>query len=180
MSHRGNSMNEHCTLKPVVLEKLQAGLLAPHLESLSRELSERGYALATSNYALRLFAAIGSWLESSGHTILDLDEAVLEAFLVERYRRFKPRSEDHPMQAFLLACLRRTDVLMPRPESPDLDPTAPIREAFRAHLISQRDLVPETVSRLRQRKRQHVVQDKAFDHAHVAIPRFSNVRRSSC
>ncbi|EGV27632.1 hypothetical protein ThidrDRAFT_4561 [Thiorhodococcus drewsii AZ1] len=107
-------MNMHCGLKPVVLEKLQAGLLAPHLEALSREFSERGYALATSNYALRLFAAIGTWLESSGHShrILDLDEAVLGAFLAERYRRFKPRSEDHPMQAFLLACLRRTDVLM--------------------------------------------------------------------
>ncbi|NEV65341.1 tyrosine-type recombinase/integrase [Thiorhodococcus minor] len=139
-------MNEHCGLKPVVLEKLQAGLLAPHLAALSRELSERGYAIATSNYALRLFATAGIWLESSDHRILDLDEAVLDAFLAERYRHFKPRSEDHPMLAFLLACLRRTGVLLPPSESPDLDPNAPIREAFRTHLINQRNLVPETVS----------------------------------
>jgi site-specific recombinase XerD len=139
-------MNEHCGTRAVVLERLHAGLLAPHLAALSRELSEHGYAIATSNYALRLFATAGIWLESSGHRILDLDEAVLDVFLADRYRRFKPHSEDRPMLAFLLACLRRTGVLLPRPEHPDLHPSAQIREAFRAHLINQRNLAPETVS----------------------------------
>jgi hypothetical protein len=64
-------MNEHRNTRPIVLETLHVGLLAPHLEALSRELSERGYAIATSDYALRLFAAVGAWLESSDHRILD-------------------------------------------------------------------------------------------------------------
>jgi len=139
-------MNEHCGPKGVVWEKLQAGLLAPHFEAVSQELSERGYATATSNFALRLFAALGAWLEQSSHTLLDLDEAVLDAFLAERYRHHQPRRHDHAMLAFLLACLRRTGVLVPLPERPDLHPAAPIREAFRAHLINQRNLAPATVS----------------------------------
>jgi site-specific recombinase XerD len=138
-------MNEHCGLKPVVLETLQAGLLAPHLEALGWELSERGYAIASSNYALRLFAALGTWLEASSHTVLELDEAVLDAFLTERYRHHRPHRGDHGMLAFLLACLRRTGVLVPRPEHPDLHSIAPMREAFRGHLVGQRNLAPETV-----------------------------------
>ncbi|NEX20679.1 tyrosine-type recombinase/integrase [Thiorhodococcus mannitoliphagus] len=139
-------MNEHCDPRPVVWEKLQAGLLAPHLKAVSRELSERGYAITSSNYALRLFAALGAWLEPSSHTVLDLNEAILDAFLAERYQTHQPHRQDRAMLAFFLACLRRTGVLVPRPECPDLHPTAPIREAFRAHLINQRNLAPETVS----------------------------------
>ncbi len=139
-------MNEHFGPRPVVWGTLQAGLLAPHLETLSRELSERGYATATSNSALRLFAALGTWLEPSSQTVVDLDEAVLDAFLAERYRHHQAHRGDHGMLAFLLACLRRTGVVLPRSESRDPHPSAPIREAFRAHLINQRNLVPETVS----------------------------------
>jgi site-specific recombinase XerD len=139
-------MNEHRNTRPIVLETLHVGLLAPHLEALSRELSERGYAIATSDYALRLFAAVGAWLESSDHRILDLDEAVLDAFLVERYRHHQSHRHDRGMLAFLLGYLRRTGVLAPRQEPPDRHPSAPIRAAFRAHLINQRNLVPETVS----------------------------------
>ncbi len=138
-------MNMHCCLKPVVLEKLQAGLLTPHLEALSRELSERGYATATSNGALRLFAALGTWIEQSALTLRDLNEAVLASFLAERYRHHQPRRHDRAMLAFVLAYLRGTGVLVPPPPSVDLDLNAPIREAFRAHLINQRNLVPETV-----------------------------------
>jgi hypothetical protein len=39
--------------------------------------------------------------------------------------------------AFLLACLRLTGDLAPRPEPPDRHPSAPIRAAFRAHLIAR-------------------------------------------
>ena len=108
-------MNMHCCLKPVVLEKLQAGLLTPHLEALSRELSERGYATATSNGALRLFAALGTWIEQSALTLLDLNEAVLASFLAERYRHHQPRRHDRAMLAFVLAYLRGTGVLVPPP-----------------------------------------------------------------
>jgi site-specific recombinase XerD len=138
-------MNEHCDTRAVVLKTLHAGLLAVHFDALSRELSERGYAIATSNFALRLFAAVGAWLESSGHRILDLNEAVLDAFLAERYCHHKPHCQDLAMLAFLLAYLRRTGVLAPHPEPPDRHPSAPIRAAFRAHLINQRNLAPETV-----------------------------------
>jgi site-specific recombinase XerD len=139
-------MNEHCSARPVALERLRAGLLAPYLDALSRALSERGYATASSNYALRLFAALGAWLEPSPNTVPDLDESVVDAFLAERYRHHRPHRDDRAMLAFLLADLRRTDVLPPRPERPDPHPSAPILEAFRAHLTNQRELVPETVS----------------------------------
>lgn len=139
-------MNEHSGPRPVVLETLEAGLLTPHLEALGRELSERGYAITSSNYALRLFAAFGVWLEQLSHTLHDLDETVLDAFLPARYHDHQPHRSDHAMLALLLACLREAGVVVPRPECPDLHPSAPIREAFRAHLINQRNLAPETVS----------------------------------
>ena len=140
-------MNEYFCPNPAVLEKLHTGPLGAHVDAVVGELSDRGYANFTVNYALRLFAALGTWLEQSALTGADLNEATVDAFLACRYRRLRPHRDDHAVLAFLLAFLRRTGVLVGAAEPPLTDPIASLREGFRQHLISQRDLAPITVRR---------------------------------
>lgn len=140
-------MSERFCPNPAVLEKIRTGPLGAHIDAVVGELSDRGYAKSTSSYALRLIAALGTWLEQSASTGADLDEGTVDAFLTCRYRGRRPHRGDRAILAFFLALLRRTGVLAGAEAPPVADPIAPLREAFRQHLIGQRDLAPTTLRR---------------------------------
>ena len=138
-------MIEHFFPKPVVLERLHAGPLGVHIDAFAQELSDRGYAVWTAQYAMRLLAALSTWLEQEGLTIADLDEPTIDAFLQCRYRRRRKHREDRATFAVVLAYLREKGVVAPSVERQEADKRSSIREAFRRHLVSQRNLAPTTV-----------------------------------
>jgi integrase/recombinase XerD len=140
-------ISERYCPNPAVLEKVRTGPLGAHIDAVVGELSDRGYAKSTSSYALRLIAALGTWLEQSALTGADLDEGTVDTFLTCRYRGRRPHRGDRAILAFFLAFLRRTGVLAGAEAPPVADPIAPLREAFRQHLIGQRDLAPTTLRR---------------------------------
>jgi integrase/recombinase XerD len=138
-------MIEHFFPNQAVLERLYAGPLGAHIDAVAQEFSDRGYALWTAKYAMRLLAALSTWLEQEGRTVADLDELATAAFLQHRYRMRHQHRDDRAVLAFLLAYLREKGVITPVVDRQPADEGSRIREAFRRHLVSQRNLAPTTV-----------------------------------
>jgi site-specific recombinase XerD len=138
-------MIKHFFPNPLVFERLHAGPLGAHIEAFAQEWSDRGYALWTAKYAMRLLAALSTWLEEAGLTVTDLDEKATAAFLQHRYRRRHQHRDDRAVLAVLLAYLREKGVITPAVEPQASDEGLRIREVFHRHLVSQRNLAPTTV-----------------------------------
>ena len=128
-----------------VLDELHAGPLGSYIDAFAQEMSERGYAVWTEKYAVRLVAALSSWLVQESLTTTDLNEPTLEAFFRYRYREFRQHSEDRPVLAHLLVYLREQGAVTPVVERKASDERSRLREAFGRHLANQRNLVPTTV-----------------------------------
>lgn len=138
-------MIEHFFPNQAVLERLHAGPLGAYIKAVAQEFSDRGYALWTAKYAMRLLAALSTWLEQEGRTVADLDDQATAAFLQHRYRMRHQHRDDRAVLAFLLAYLREKGVITPVVERQAADEGSGIREAFHRHLVSQRNLAPTTV-----------------------------------
>jgi len=138
-------MIEHFFPSPVVLERLRAGPLGACIDAFAQELADRGYAVWTAKYAMRLLAALSTWLVQEGRTITNLDEPILDTFLRCRYRAFRSHREDRAVLALLLVYLRAQGMVVPVVERPAADAGSCIRETFQQHLFSQRNLAPSTV-----------------------------------
>ena len=138
-------MIEHFFPSPVVLERLRAGPLGACIDAFAQELADRGYAVWTAKYAMRLLAALSTWLVQEGRTIANLDEPTLDTFLRCRYRAFRRHRDDRAVLALLLAYLRAQGMGAPVVERPAADAGSRIRETFQQHLLSQRSLAPSTV-----------------------------------
>jgi site-specific recombinase XerD len=138
-------MIKHFFPNPMVSDRLHASPLGAHIDAFAQVLSTRGYAVWTARYAMRLLAALGTWLEQEGLTVCDLEEAATGAFLQSRYREFRQHRDDRAVLALLLAYLRETNAIAPGVEKQDSGEESRIREAFRQHLASQRGLAATTV-----------------------------------
>lgn len=138
-------MIKHFFPNPAVFERLHAGPLGDYIEAFAQELSDRGYAVWTAKYAMRLLADLSTWLEQTGRTVTELDEQAIDAFLQHRYQSHRQHREDKGTLAIVLAYLRSQGVLAPVAERQEDDGASSIRGAFHQHLISQRDLAPSTV-----------------------------------
>jgi integrase/recombinase XerD len=138
-------MIKHFFPNPAVFERLRGGPLGDHIEAFAQALSDRGYAVWTAKYAMRLLAHLGTWLEQNGQSVMALDEPAIDAFFHHRYQRHRPHREDKGTLAFVLAYLRSQGVLTPIVERQEDDEASRIRAAFRQHLISQRNLAPTTI-----------------------------------
>jgi hypothetical protein len=79
-------MIEHGFTRTSVITRLRRGPLGPHLEALATTLHQHGYAPDSIRRTLRAGEQFGQWLAQHGHTITDVDEA-----LVERYLQTLPR-----------------------------------------------------------------------------------------
>jgi site-specific recombinase XerD len=138
-------MIKHFFPNPVVFERLLAGPLGGHIEAFAQELSDRGYAVWTAKYAMRLLADLSAWLEQNGRMVTELDEQAIDAFFQHRYQSHRKHREDKGTLAVVLAYLRSQGVLTPVVERQEDDEASSILGAFHRHLISQRDLAPSTV-----------------------------------
>lgn len=138
-------MIKHFFPNPAVFERLHAGPLGGQIEAFAQEWSDRGYAVWTAKYAMRLLADLSKWLEQTGRPLTALDEQAADAFLQHRYQSHRQHREDQGTLAVVLAYLRSQGVLTPVAERQEDDGTSSIRGAFHRHLIRQRDLAPSTV-----------------------------------
>jgi len=138
-------MSEHPFPNSATPARWGADPLSAHAEAFARCLSNRGYAAWTTGYALRMLAALGVWLHHEGVEAADLDERTLEAFLCERYRTHCPHRDDRAVLALVVAFLRESGMVISKLDSPSLDESAALREAFRGHLTGQCNLAPSTV-----------------------------------
>jgi len=138
-------MNERFVPNPVTLEKLLAGPLGAHIDTFAQALNDRGYALWTATYSMRLLAELGPWLEQEQLAIGDLDEVTITGFLKARYRNHRPHRDDRKSLALFLDFLRTTGVLAPPVEHRAREPHSALLETFRAHLVHQRNLASETI-----------------------------------
>lgn len=130
---------------PEILQRLRAGPLGAHIDAIALELSNRGFAVATVQYAMRLLAALSTWLQDRRLGIAQLDESAVNAFLHYRYRSRRERAEDRATLARLLAHLRAASVIAPLLEVVETDAHSGLKQAFQQHLVSQRNLASSTV-----------------------------------
>jgi integrase/recombinase XerD len=130
---------------PIVLHRLHAGPFGAHIDAIAQELSDHGFAVATARYAMRLLAALSTWLQGRGLAVSQLNETIVDAFLRHRYRSHRKSLEDHPTLTRLLVHLRDAAVIPPLVRGVESDEYAGIKEAFQAHLIGQRNLASSTV-----------------------------------
>jgi len=138
-------MNEEFFPNPVVWERLHTGPWESYIDAFAQELSDREYAVWTGKYAMRLVAALNTWLQQEGLRLVDLDEPTIDAFLQYRYRRRRKHRDDRAVFALVLAYLREAGVVAASMEPREPEERSSICEAFRRHLVSQRDLMPSTV-----------------------------------
>jgi len=79
-------MLEYGFAQPSVITRLRHGPLGPHLETLATTLHQHGYARNSIRGYLRACHQFGQWLSQQGHTIADVDTA-----LVARYLHGRPQ-----------------------------------------------------------------------------------------
>lgn len=90
---------------------LRASPLGAHLDAFAAELISAGYQRFTGQIRLRVLKDLGSWLETRGHGVADLDENLIAVYLEERRRKCRHGSR-RGLHAFL-GLLRRRDVVPP-------------------------------------------------------------------
>src|ERR1700694_4384611 len=71
---------------PVAIDRLRIGLFGGHLDQFAEVLAERGYAKFSGWWQLKLLGKFDRWLVREKHTLLDLDEKVVEEFIELRRR----------------------------------------------------------------------------------------------
>jgi site-specific recombinase XerD len=79
-------MIEYGFTRTSMITRLRRGPLGPHLDALATTLHQHGYAPDSIRRTLRAGEQFGQWLAQHGHTIAEVDEA-----LVERYLQTLPR-----------------------------------------------------------------------------------------
>lgn len=79
-------MIEYGFTRTSVITRLRRGPLGPHLDALATILHQQGYAPDSIRRTLRTGEQFGQWLAQHGHTIAEVDEA-----LVARYLQTLPR-----------------------------------------------------------------------------------------
>lgn len=121
---------------------LRASLLGAHLDAFASELVKAGYCRFVGQIRLRVLKDLGSWLETKGHGVADLDEKLVDAYLKERRRKCRHGSR-RGVHA-LLRLLRRDGVIAAAivAEGSDADR---LRLRYEAYLQRERGLVLATI-----------------------------------
>jgi site-specific recombinase XerD len=131
---------------PAVSQRLYAGPLGAHIDSLAQQLVAQGYASWTAKYTMRLLADLSCWLQHQTLTAPELNEQCMERFLQDRYQTGSPHRDDHPILRRLLEQLRDQGVI-PLSVVVERDTSACDRTEsdFQHYLLHQRGLAPTTV-----------------------------------
>ena len=71
---------------PVAIRRLRNGLFGAHLDRFAEVLAERGYAKFSAWWQFKLLGKFDRWLVREKHTLLDLDDKLVEEFVEVRRR----------------------------------------------------------------------------------------------
>ena len=131
-------------LRPHDLRPLEAGPLAPHLDSFAALLVKHRYCRVTGWNKLRLVAALSNWMVQTKLRLNDLSEQRIAKFLGWRWRRVAYRSGDKCTLALLLQHLRQLDVIPPQ-TPPLMTPVDLIERAYGQYLRQERSFMSGSV-----------------------------------
>lgn len=130
---------------PVVLQRLYAGPLGAHIDTVAQQLLAQGYASWTAKYTMRLLADLSRWLQRHALTATELNEQRGCDFLQDRYRRCRPHRDDRPVLRRLLELLRDHGVIPVPVAETHTGAADRIACDFQHYLLHQRCLATTTV-----------------------------------
>ena len=130
--------------RPQILQLMEAGPLAPHLNSFATLLAQQRYCHETAWNKLRLITALSNWMTQSKLRLKDLNEQRVAKFLGWRWRHYVYNSGDKCTPALLLQHLRQLDVIPPATPAP-LTPVDVIERAYGQYLRQERSFMSGSV-----------------------------------
>lgn len=122
------------------------GPLSPHIEGFAALLIGQGYAATTLHIKCSLVADFSSWLHRRKLSLVDVNEAQLRQFHVDRRRRVRVRRDDVPTSRQLLGYLRDLGCSPRLPREVDRSALGNLMRDFERFLSSERGLSPSTLS----------------------------------
>jgi len=129
---------------PKMLQPLQSGPLAPHLDGFAVLLTQQRYSGVTGCNKLRLVSALSCWMAQKRICVKDLNERQVTRFLGWRWRRVVYRSGDKCTFGLLLQHLRQLDIIPPPTPAP-LTPIDMIERDYGRFLRQERGFMSASV-----------------------------------
>lgn len=126
------------------LLRMRGGPLGVYAEELARQLGEEGYSKPTGQYALRLIANLGWWLNRHGMTVEQLTQENLKCYLDYHSSYHSRRTGDAATLRRLSGLLVAKGVVAAEGRS-EPTPAQRLEEEFRQYLLQERKLTPGTV-----------------------------------
>lgn len=131
---------------PAAAERLRVSVLGEHVEPFGARLAELGYRPMSIRDKLRTVSVLARWMADRGHTISDLDEACVSAFLVAYRGRGRTGRGLRRTGLALLEHLRSAGAI-PTPEAscPE-SPLAALLAQYAVYLRQERAVTQGTIA----------------------------------
>ena len=126
-------------------QHLYAGPLAPHLDSFAVELSEQGYATATSKVKIRVVSKLSQWLQKRHIVIENLNESCINKFILYRKKRNLLRNDDQVALKQFIRFLRDEGILSASAPEIKASEIQHIENNFAQYLQRERGLSQVTI-----------------------------------
>ena len=126
-------------------QHLYAGPLAPHLDSFAVELSEQGYATATSKVKIRVVSKLSQWLQKRHIVIENLNESCINKFILYRKKRNLLRNDDQVALKQFIRFLRDEGILSASAPETKASEIQHIENNFAQYLQRERGLSQVTI-----------------------------------
>jgi site-specific recombinase XerD len=128
---------------PKVLNRLHFGPLGLYIDAFAQSLLVKGYKPNTLKQKIMIVVSLSRWLNQKGLSVKDLDEAILNDFLLYKSRRGSIFKIEHPTLQALLQHLRESGVVT---ESVQIDDDYKrIESSFTEYLFQDRGLKQATI-----------------------------------
>jgi len=138
-------MADHFFSNPKVLKRLHYGPLGSHIDGFAQILMVQGYKRSTAKYKIGIIADLSRWLDQQGLSLKDLDEIILNKFLLYRGRRGSIFKIEPPTLRQLLKHLRETGVVADSVRVDDHSKRRRIESGFAKYLVQERGLEQATI-----------------------------------
>lgn len=131
---------------PKAVERFRHGALGTYLDSFAAAVSAMGYQRSTVRWQLWLLRDLGRWLERRGVPVTELDESILERFVVWCRRRGRVSRGDAATVQRFLGHLRAQGIVRPADVSRADSAIAQLLRRYEVYLKQERGLAPATVA----------------------------------
>jgi site-specific recombinase XerD len=130
---------------PTVLWRHRDGLLGPYLDSFVSLARELGYTRSSVRQKCLVLRELGQYLADLGHRVVDLDEAMIDRFLVDRSCRKVVRNFGGSTSRLMLSHLRELEVVDGPSDSKALSQVELLLEKYLGFLRTERGLSQATL-----------------------------------